>query len=212
MELKDANSPTTRLLTLLNVSALKSKKRPTENPYPCEKLNRRKLPSTAEPQCEPELSGLQNATHTSDGVNAKQDMDGCQHEQNDSECEHLHRSVPRRLSRSVFPQAHNLYDEHFGPNPEILTEHSRTLVDAKQWKSSREKIGKLNAVASVLPEVSLPSQRAKKTAVRSHTHISLNIFMAAGPGTFTQSFCGSAGQTTSRYFTPPILFVVPVLL
>lgn len=43
MDAEDANSPTTKLLTLLNVSALKSRKRAqvTEDPHTNEKLNKR---------------------------------------------------------------------------------------------------------------------------------------------------------------------------
>ena len=69
------------------------------------------------------------------------------------------------------PQVHNPYDQHFGPNPEILTEHRRRVVDAKQWESYREKIGKLGTVASVPSEASLLPQknRAKKTAVRPYS-------------------------------------------
>lgn len=44
MDSEDANTPTTRLLTLLNVSALKSKRhcRPSENPSLQPKLNKRR--------------------------------------------------------------------------------------------------------------------------------------------------------------------------
>ena len=55
MDAEDENTPTTRLLTLLNVSALKSRNRPSETPYPREKLNKRRhLNSTTDgPRPEP---------------------------------------------------------------------------------------------------------------------------------------------------------------
>ncbi|KAG6375477.1 hypothetical protein JVT61DRAFT_3036 [Boletus reticuloceps] len=67
MDPEDANTPTTRLLTLLNVSALKSRKRPTEDPLPREKLNKRKaLAFTPHPlQPEPEPSESQNGAVSS---------------------------------------------------------------------------------------------------------------------------------------------------
>lgn len=96
MDLEDANSPTTRLLTLLNVSALKSKKRPTEDLYPREKLNKRKCPNS-----EPEPSGEQ-ALQPSDGKDAaEQEVDEYQVDQNDLARESLPCcSVSRRLSQS----------------------------------------------------------------------------------------------------------------
>ncbi|KAF8134540.1 digestive organ expansion factor [Boletus edulis] len=151
MDPEDANTPTTRLLTLLNVSALKSRKRPTEDPLPREKLNKRKaLAFTAHPlQPEPEPSEFQNGAVSQLGGDpdaAEQEIDGHKGDQNDI-------------------AAHSPHDQHFGPNPEILTEHSRTAVDQKQWKSHREKIGKLNAVASLLFDLSLQKTRVKKSTV-----------------------------------------------
>ena len=90
MDLGDANSPTTRLLTLLNVSALKSKKCPTEDLYPREKLNKRKCPA-AELRSEPDPSGLQNEAtfQPSDDIDtAEQEVD-VQGDQNDPACEPL---------------------------------------------------------------------------------------------------------------------------
>ncbi|KAH0827979.1 digestive organ expansion factor [Lanmaoa asiatica] len=152
MDPEDANTPTTRLLTLLNVSALKSRNRPREDSYPREKLNKRKCINSTAVGPLPELdpSELQNETIFQPGDDldaAEQEIDESQGDQND-------------------PALPIPYDQHFGPNPEILTERSRAAADQKHWISYRERFGKLNAVASVLPEVSVPPQknRAKKTA------------------------------------------------
>lgn len=173
MDPEDANSPTTRLLTLLNVSALKSRKRPREDPYPREKLNKRKCLNSAPAGqlAEPDPSQLQNETifQPGDDLDAAEEIDESHGDQNDPACEPLpHGSVSKKLNECVSPQAHNPYDQHFGPNPEILTERNRTVADQKHWKSHRERIGKLNAIVSVLPEVSVPprKKRPKKTAVR----------------------------------------------
>lgn len=62
MDPEDANTPTTRLLTLLNVSALKSRKRPGEDSYyPREKLNKRRSVNSIDgSRPEPESSELQS--------------------------------------------------------------------------------------------------------------------------------------------------------
>lgn len=91
MDLEDANSPTTRLLTLLNVSALKSKKRPAEDPCPREKLNKRKhVNSTAADslQSEPDPSVPQNETtfQSSDDLDAEQEVGEYQSDQNGTAC------------------------------------------------------------------------------------------------------------------------------
>lgn len=93
-----------------------------------------------------------------------------------------------------------------------MTECSRTAADQKHWKSHRERIGKLNAVASVLPEMSMPppKKRVKKTAVRSLLHILSQIhviFIMTGSGTSAQSFRGSSGHPTSRYYHPGFLSI-----
>jgi U3 small nucleolar RNA-associated protein 25 len=173
MDAEDANTPTTRLLTLLNVSALKSRKRPSEAPYPREKLNKRRhLNTTADgPRPEPVPFELQNEAVYQPGDDldaAEQEIDEYQGDQNDLACEPSPPLSINEAQPNHIPTAHNPYDQHFGPNPEILTEHSRTAVDQKRWKSRKEKLGKLNVVASVLSEASVPPQkkRAKKTAVR----------------------------------------------
>lgn len=88
MDAEDANTPTTRLLTLLNVSALKSRKRPGEAPYPREKLNKRKhLNSTTNGPSE-----LQNEAVNQPGDDldpAEQEVDEYQGDQNGLACEPL---------------------------------------------------------------------------------------------------------------------------
>lgn len=175
MDPEDANAPTTRLLTLLNVSALKSKKRPREDPYPREKLNKRRCVNSTStgPRPEPDPSELQNEVIFQPGDDldtAEQELDESQGDQNDLVCEPLPHGIvsKKKLNECVSPQVHNPYDRHFGPHPEILTERSRAAADYGHWGSHGERIGKLNAVVSVLPEVSVLPQkkRVKKTAVR----------------------------------------------
>ncbi|KAF9237553.1 digestive organ expansion factor [Melanogaster broomeanus] len=150
MDPEDANTPTTQLLTLLNVSALKSRKRMRDTEEsesgPHEKLNKRKPNKfNAEPECEAGPSELPTRG-----------------------------PKEPRTTRTIqqvkpFPNATDPYEQHFGPKPHTLTDSNMISVDQKNWTSKREKIGKLTAVASLLPEdhAPLPKKLAKKTAVQS---------------------------------------------
>lgn len=172
MDPEDANTPTTRLLTLLNVSALKSKKHPREDPYPREKLNKRRClnfaPTGQVPEPDPSEPQKEAIFQPGDDLDAAEEIDESQNDQNDPACEPLHGSVLKKPNECMSPQVPNPYDQHFGPNPEVLTERSRKGVDQNHWKPHRERIGKLNAIVSVLRDVSVLPQkkRAKKTAVR----------------------------------------------
>lgn len=89
MDPEDANTTTTRLLTLLNVSALKSRKRPREDPYPREKLNKRKYlnPIAAGLRPEPDPTELQNEANLQSGDAIDKEIDEFQGDQNDPKCE-----------------------------------------------------------------------------------------------------------------------------
>lgn len=214
MDAEDENTPTTRLLTLLNVSALKSRNRPSETPYPREKLNKRRHLNSTTDGPRPEPPSEPQVYQPGDDLDVdEQEIDEYQGDQSDLAGKPLPTALSTQLSQSASPQVHNPYDQHFGSSPEILTEHSRMAVDQKRWKTRREKIGKLHAVASVLPETSVPQKkRAKKSAVRSMSHIFPMhvIFMMSGTGTPAQSFRGSTGQATTRYH-PPSPPVIPLL-
>lgn len=86
MDPEDANTPTTRLLTLLNVSALKSRKHPSEDSYPREKLNKRKS-TDDRPRPEPESSELQDEQPGDDLDAAEEEIDDYKGDQSDLECE-----------------------------------------------------------------------------------------------------------------------------
>lgn len=101
MDPEDANTPTTRLLTLLNVSALKSTKRPSEDPYPREKLNKRRCAD--KPRFEPEPSELQNETVSQpddDSDSVEQEIDEHRGNKSDLACELFHCSPSGKLSQS----------------------------------------------------------------------------------------------------------------
>ncbi|KAG9316733.1 digestive organ expansion factor, partial [Chiua virens] len=147
MDSEDANSPTTRLLTLLNVSALKSRKRPTEDSYPREKLNKRRHLNTSTPTEEHDHSEEATPKPGDDLDVAEQEIDEQVGYQND-------------------PTSLKPYDQHFGPNPEILTERNRKEVDKKHLTSQRETIGELRVVTCVPSDPSVPYKKhGQKTTV-----------------------------------------------
>lgn len=108
MDPEDANAPTTRLLTLLNVSALKSRKRPVADSYPREKLNKRRCHNSAavtqRPEREP--SELADEATLEDPDVDEQDSDDNQGDQNNPACEPLpvallREAKPRRVPTSA---------------------------------------------------------------------------------------------------------------
>jgi U3 small nucleolar RNA-associated protein 25 len=125
----EVNDPTTRLLTLLNVSALK-RKRPIEQDFaPSTKLNKRK-------------SVQFNETHAGPSGSTAQAME-----------------VDSAMEQEVEPTLDNepedltsAYEQHFGNTPSILSEASRSSVDSNTWRSSRIKAGKLGTLCVQTPE------------------------------------------------------------
>ncbi|KAG2135423.1 DUF1253-domain-containing protein [Suillus clintonianus] len=150
MDLGDnVNTPTTRLLTLLNVSALKSRKRPRDEDLPApEKLNKRKTVKLAEDiTLDPGPSILFDKTNNA----ADEEVTGGNEENDGVDVQDIT----------------SLYEQHYGPNTDLVSDASRSSVDQRRWTSSREKIGKLPTVFSLRSEdITPPSQKlAKKTAV-----------------------------------------------
>ncbi|KAF8893541.1 hypothetical protein BD779DRAFT_1661040 [Infundibulicybe gibba] len=117
----DDNSTTTRLLTLLNVSATKSGKRKwiTEEHPQSEKLNKRKsVKIQDETAAQP--------TTVSNTAPA---------EQHDDEPE----------------DSTDRYEHHFGPKSASVSEKIKTLVDQLAWSSSKEELGKLGSAILSIP-------------------------------------------------------------
>ncbi|KAG2148663.1 DUF1253-domain-containing protein [Suillus bovinus] len=146
---ENVNTPTTRLLTLLNVSALKSRKRTRDEDSPApEKLNKRKTVKIAEDiTLDPGPSILHDRTN-----NGIDDEVIGGNEENDEV-----------NSRDVT----SLYEQHYGPNTELVSDASRESVDQRRWTSSREKVGELPTVFNLRNEDITPPLKklAKKTAI-----------------------------------------------
>ncbi|KAF8624645.1 hypothetical protein AX15_005796 [Amanita polypyramis BW_CC] len=131
--MEDDNSVTTRLLTLLNVSATKIGKRKRlyeEYDEPHEKLNKRKSIRFA-----PSKQNIPDAPVVTEVV-----VNGDKKEAEKSTVEEENDDTK------------GLYERHFGVKPVALTELSRSAVDKKAWTISKEQYGKLGSVLVELPE------------------------------------------------------------
>ncbi|KAI6046112.1 DUF1253-domain-containing protein [Pisolithus marmoratus] len=149
MAAEDADSTTTKLLTVLNVSALKSRKR-VGGIDDQTKGNKRKrsIAFTEDDALETTSPALQeDASPLSDTVNTDDKT-----------------VVVDDASYGDPEDATLLYERHFGANPEMLTERSRMHVDQYNWKTTREKVGALTVVASLPLE---PAPRNKMFANRT---------------------------------------------
>ncbi|KAJ7187894.1 digestive organ expansion factor [Mycena filopes] len=126
--MNDADSTTTRLLTLLNVSATKAgSKRKWTDEFPSEKLNKRKtarFADSAEADDVPEVAEIVIEPMDTDEPEIADDAGGSE----------------------------DAYESHFGPAPSLLSESSRAAVDRHAWSTSRKTCGKLGSVVELVPE------------------------------------------------------------
>ncbi|EJF65447.1 digestive organ expansion factor [Dichomitus squalens LYAD-421 SS1] len=137
MAIDESSSTTTRLLTLLNVSATKAgkRKRAYEESKPAEKLNKKRVVHITTPE---DKSGSSEESRPSeekgnDAVEQQEAVDSEEHTDDDE-------------------QSMDPYEAHFGLSPSVLTDRAREAVDQKSWTTRREKCGKLGGVAESVPE------------------------------------------------------------
>ncbi|TBU33717.1 digestive organ expansion factor [Dichomitus squalens] len=137
MAIDESSSTTTRLLTLLNVSATKAgkRKRAYEESKSAEKLNKKRVVHITTPE---DKSGSSEESRPSeekgnDAVEQQEAVDSEEHTDDDE-------------------QSMDPYEAHFGLSPSVLTDRAREAVDQKSWTTRREKCGKLGSVAESVPE------------------------------------------------------------
>ncbi|TFK44131.1 hypothetical protein BDQ12DRAFT_4121 [Crucibulum laeve] len=136
------NSTTTRLLTLLNVSATKisKRKRDEEDAFvPAEKLNKRKSISFSETVSVKEISDKET-TPKGDSMEIEMEVVA---------------EVEEEVLEEVDGEAGDTgdeYERHFGPASSVLTESLRSAVERNAWKASKEKYGKLGSATVAVPE------------------------------------------------------------
>ncbi|EIW82849.1 DUF1253-domain-containing protein [Coniophora puteana RWD-64-598 SS2] len=130
----DGNSQTTRLLTLLNVSALKSKKRVVEpEDAPERRKKRRGIKfSDAESDLNTDTSPEATADTTIAPQNAVEDI--------------VMAVEPDEAPEDEDQQdSSNPYERYFGANPAALTDASKLAADQREWHTVRQRIGSLYA-------------------------------------------------------------------
>ncbi|PPQ97532.1 hypothetical protein CVT26_006521 [Gymnopilus dilepis] len=163
MAIDDGNPVTTKLLTLLNVSATKvgKRKRYDDDIAPTQKLNKRKSISFAETTTTRILDNENTAVEEvqKDVVMSVETVPAASVEEEED------------LDAEESSSSTDGYEKHFGLNPPSLTESSRTAVDSKSWASTREKVGKLGSAI-----VSIPSNsEASTSAVTAEIDILDNL-------------------------------------
>ncbi|TFK67370.1 digestive organ expansion factor [Pluteus cervinus] len=144
----EVNATTTRLLTLLNVSATKAKKRKNGEPetfVPSEKLNKRKSVNFSK---ELEVHSIVPpdedvpSTSAAEAVEEPMDTTG---DVDDEE-------VPEDEVETE--ETTNAYERHFGVKPALLTDATKSDVDRRAWRLSKEKLGKVGIGVVSIPESS----------------------------------------------------------
>ncbi|RDX42707.1 digestive organ expansion factor [Lentinus brumalis] len=135
MAIDDSSSTTTRLLTLLNVSATKAgkRKRTYEDSKPVEKLNKRRAVQFAAVDGNTEQAA---STAEAEVVGEPEPKKVAEVEEEEEELETTADS----------------YETHFGLSPDALTERSREAIDQRAWSTRRDKLGKLGSVVVSVPE------------------------------------------------------------
>ncbi|CCL98669.1 uncharacterized protein FIBRA_00671 [Fibroporia radiculosa] len=142
MAIEDANSVTTRLLTLLNVSATKKKKRKASfeklESRPGGRLNKRHaVPSTDTEQ--PAEVQISDEPAAAEGTNDDRDDTAAEQDDNVEDGD-----------------IQDPYEQHFGAKSVLVTEKSKHAADQRAWTTSRERHGRLGNLVLSIPEDSTP--------------------------------------------------------
>lgn len=152
----DGNSTTTKLLTLLNVSATRLGKRKWDGVdefKPGEKINKRKsVRIDVEPT---DLTVVETDIVMEETVVEELE------EEEVVGASHSNLSLFRELKHL----ADDPYEAHFGCKPAALTDAARSAIDKRSWTTSTRKIGKLGPAIESMPEGSLGSSGSGDTVI-----------------------------------------------
>lgn len=162
----EQTSPTTRLLTLLNVSAARStkRKRNEADSSPITKLNKRRSlePAVSEPEKSNEESvDATKVDDTEEKVEAE--------EVKDDGALHCYSQWTPTLCGPKDPT--DPYEYHFGLKPAPLTESSRMAVDEGNWTSFTSSLRKLGTVVECTPSSSSTPEQVSKGQQSVSLHI-----------------------------------------
>ena len=157
MAVEDPDSVTTKLLTLLNVSATKvgKRKQPVDDvlAQPGEKLNKRRAISFDDRSKSPdeqERAGDEAAQVSVDEEAADEAAE--EEADEESSCTPLPTSVSAP-SDAVVDNVEDPYELHFGAKTTLPTEAARNAVEQKTWATYRDKHGRLGPVITSYPHV-----------------------------------------------------------
>ena len=161
LDLEEDNNTTTRLLTLLNVSALKSSKRKrTESiePTPRVKLNKRRsvqvdatesISTASEEDGRESGAALTDASGVEDAVTALEDA-----EDDRGACGP---SIANPASADRFSEEkQDPYEDHFGAQSSHLSPTSQSAAERNAWKTTRLNWRTLGPVTEYVPDGSSP--------------------------------------------------------
>ncbi|KAI0675384.1 digestive organ expansion factor [Trametes maxima] len=140
MAIDDSSSTTTRLLTLLNVSATKAGKRKRtfiEETRPTEKLNKKRAVQITAPEESPEHTSKEPEDVMDEGVQPQTEQE---------------EGAPGGEAEDELGTEVDPYEAHFGLHPAVLTEGAREAVDRRAWTQQRGKMGRLGGVVESVPE------------------------------------------------------------
>ncbi|KAJ3540821.1 hypothetical protein NMY22_g4141 [Coprinellus aureogranulatus] len=145
MAIDDGTSVTTKLLTLLNVSATRLGKRKieAEDFVPAEKLNKRKSISFSE-QVSVKLLVSDDAAPSAEAAEGQKDASTAEGSKADEETMEVD-------DDGEAEGASDPYEAHFGPNSQVLSAAGRAAVDQKAWTTTKETLGRLGPATVFTP-------------------------------------------------------------
>ena len=162
LDLEEDNNTTTRLLTLLNVSALKSSKRQRTGsiePTPRVILNKRRSvqPDTTETtSAAPEGDEGKSETPLPDATGPEETAAVAEDVEDDhGTCAVIHCKLS---ANGILEEKQDPYEEHFGAQSSHLTPISQGSMERNSWKITRSNWKALGSVTESAPEgSSLPT-------------------------------------------------------
>ncbi|KZT10784.1 digestive organ expansion factor [Laetiporus sulphureus 93-53] len=159
MAVEETNAMTTRLLTLLNISATKagSRKRTFEEEEnrPVQRLNKRRMVQFHDDDF------VINKRRSEESV-ASKGPNG------NGEQEMMRLEDKEKQEEDTLDNSQDPYEEHFGSKSSLVTNVAREAADRGAWMNAREKYGRLESVIVSIPEgcnVSAASRDTQKIAV-----------------------------------------------
>lgn len=180
MAVEDPDSVTTKLLTLLNVSATKvgKRKQPVDDvlAQPGEKLNKRRAISFDDRSKSPDEQ--EHAGDEDDQLSVDEEAaDEAEEEEEGADEESSGTPLPISVSApsdTVVDNVEDPYELHFGAKTTLPTEAARNAVEQKTWATYRDRHGRLGPIITSYPDVdgaTKPSSGSKIAVSTTAMHL-----------------------------------------